>query len=233
MLTRCPYPECRHDFEVDYQLPEGDWHWKQGQCPACKLPASLRPIEVMQNIERLYEKRELAGTLGSLAKDTEKEHVLTAVVEDVRSLWNVGSIFRTSDGAGVSSLSLCGITGCPPRKEIAKTSLGADETVNWRYYRSAIEILRLLKSNGYLILGLERNEESQLLADTIARQILRAPLCIVLGNEVMGVSAESLSLCDLVCHLPMRGVKESLNVAVAFGVASYAVADFLAIEASS
>ncbi len=102
MLTRCPYPECRHDFEVDYQLPEGDWHWKHGECPACKLPASLRPVEVMQNIDRLYEKRELAGTLGSLM--TDQVHRLTAVVEDVRSLWNVGSIFRTSDGAGFSSL---------------------------------------------------------------------------------------------------------------------------------
>jgi tRNA G18 (ribose-2'-O)-methylase SpoU len=148
-----------------------------------------------------------------------------ALLEDVRSLWNVGSIFRTADGAGFSLLYLCGITACPPRREILKTSLGAEENVAWDYYTSALNILPRLKEQGVQVVGLELTPASTPLATAVERKLLGKRLCLVVGNEVTGISAEVLPMCDLVCHLPMRGVKESLNVAVAFGIASYLLAE--------
>jgi tRNA G18 (ribose-2'-O)-methylase SpoU len=133
----------------------------------------------------------------------------------------VGSIFRTADGAGFSRLYLCGITGCPPRKEITKTSLGAEDTVPWTYCAGALEVLPRLRRQGVLVVGLEQTPDSRALSSAIAEGDLRRPLCLVVGNEVAGVSAEALSRCDLACHLPMRGLKSSLNVAVAFGIAAY------------
>jgi tRNA G18 (ribose-2'-O)-methylase SpoU len=150
---------------------------------------------------------------------------LSALVEDVRSLWNVGAMFRTSDGAGVTQLYLCGVTGSPPRKEISKTSLGAEDTVSWEYTRCAVPVLKDLRAKGVQIIGLERSESSIALSRAIRDGFLKPPICLVVGNEVMGVSLESQKLCDLICHLPMRGVKESLNAAVAFGIATYLISD--------
>jgi tRNA G18 (ribose-2'-O)-methylase SpoU len=152
---------------------------------------------------------------------------ISAIVEDVRSLFNVGSIFRTADAAGISQLYLCGITGYPPRKEIAKTSLGAEDHVNWQYVAHPLEIIPALKSEGITIVGLEKTESSKLLTELLKDGRLTKPICIVVGNEVTGISPEVLVNCDLVCHLPMKGYKESLNVSVAFGAAAYLLDTFL------
>jgi len=160
------------------------------------------------------------------------------VVEDVRSLWNVGSMFRTADGAGCSLLVLCGITGCPPRKEIAKTSLGAEDNVPWLYAASVTDVVPILKDSGFQIVGLEVSSgidglpESVALKEALAAKKVNTPLCLLVGNEVTGLSIEALSGCDLVCHLPMRGIKESLNVAVAFGIAAYDIAEEVAVRAT-
>ena len=146
-------------------------------------------------------------------------------VEDVRSLWNVGSIFRTADGAGFDGLFLCGITAAPPRKEISKTSLGAEDSVPWEYCPEPLSLLRHLKSLGVLTLALECTHDSRLLPELLRCGAFKVPLCLIIGNEVTGVSPQSLSLCDFVAHLPMRGIKQSLNVAVAFGVAAYMLAE--------
>jgi tRNA G18 (ribose-2'-O)-methylase SpoU len=146
---------------------------------------------------------------------------ISAIVEDVRSLFNVGSIFRSADAAGVGQLYLCGITGCPPRKEIVKASLGAENYIPWQYSAHPLDIVPALKAQGVTLLGLERTESSLPLIDVLADNQLRKPLCFVVGNEVDGISPELLASCDAVCHLPMKGTKESLNVAVAFGVAAY------------
>lgn len=152
---------------------------------------------------------------------------LIAALEDIRSLHNVGSIFRTADGAGFNHLILTGITGCPPRKQIAKTSLGAEETISWEYRPGFLDVLPELKKSGTQIIGLERTEQSLALNQVIAEARIRAPICLVVGNEVTGISQEVLANCDYVCHLPMRGIKESLNVSVAFGIAGYLLADCL------
>jgi tRNA G18 (ribose-2'-O)-methylase SpoU len=229
MRTRCPYPECSRNFEVAFELPDADWHWRSGTCPFCEQPASFRPLSVLDEIDRQNQWRQLQARSASQfpIKTGGEEPSLSALLEDVRSLFNVGSILRTADGAGVLSVYLCGITGCPPRKEISKASLGAEEFVSWQYQPGAVAVLRALKERGVQTLALERTSHSLALSQVLARQLVRAPVCLVVGNEVMGLSAETLSLCDTVCHLPMHGRKESLNVAVAFGIASYSLSDYL------
>ncbi len=222
LLVRCPYSKCGHTFEVASELS-----WRAGQCQACNRAITLRDDAILTRIEQLQAKRvaanaHMGGTVDSNGNGSE---LLSALVEDVRSLWNVGSIFRTADGAGFSKLYLCGITGCPPRKEIAKTSLGAENSVLWQSHVSALDVLPGLKTSGVRILGLERNEKSSSLSDYLSDHKIEQPICLLLGNEVTGLSAESLSHCDYVLHLPMRGVKESLNVSVAFGIAAYAIAE--------
>ena len=139
------------------------------------------------------------------------------VLNDIRSLYNVGAIFRTADGAGLEKLWICGITGHPPDTQISKTALGAENTVPWEYRRSVCEVLRELKAKGYQIVFLEQ------LAESVPYQDFRSsgPICLVLGNEIAGVSEELLALCDRTIEIEMAGAKNSLNVSVAFGVVAY------------
>lgn len=139
------------------------------------------------------------------------------VLNDIRSLHNVGSVFRTADGAGLEKVWLCGITGYPPQGGIAKTSLGAEDHVPWEYRASAFELLGELKAQGYQIILLEQMQGA------VAYDVFepRGPLCLVMGNEVSGISDDLLGLCDGAVEIDMAGVKNSLNVAVAFGVIAY------------
>ena len=142
---------------------------------------------------------------------------IVGILENVRSLWNVGSIFRSADGAGVQRLFLCGFTAHPPRKEITKTALGAEEHVHWEYWSKAAQACESLRDEGYQILALETGPASKPL-ESIA---LRSPVAFVVGHETEGVTEATRMACDAIVHLPMYGSKDSLNVAVAFGVAAY------------
>lgn len=155
---------------------------------------------------------------------------LVVVLEDLRSLHNVGAIFRTADGAGFGKVICCGITAVPPRPQIAKVSLGAEDYVAYQFYPLITEALFALKAQGYAIVSLEKNETSRSLFEALQEGSIGKPLALVLGNEVAGVSAEALHLSDAVCHLSMRGMKESLNVSVAFGAASYLIAEMLSVS---
>ncbi|MDZ7267122.1 MAG: RNA methyltransferase [candidate division KSB1 bacterium] len=146
-----------------------------------------------------------------------------AVLDNIRSLHNVGAIFRTADGAGVQKLYLCGMTATPPRAEIRKAALGAEEYVAWEYFPTTAAALAALKSEGYLLLALENTPAS---TDYRAAR-LRAPLALIVGHEFDGIRPEILAQCDGVISLPMRGRKNSLNVAVAFGIAAYEIANRL------
>lgn len=139
------------------------------------------------------------------------------VLNDIRSLYNVGSIFRTADGAGVEKIWICGITGHPPDTQISKTALGAETEVPWEYRRDAREVLRELKVRGYQIVFLEQLVESTPYQDFRPS----GPVCLVLGSETAGVSEDLLSLCDHTLEIEMAGLKNSLNVSVAFGVAAF------------
>lgn len=132
-------------------------------------------------------------------------------------MYNVGSIFRTSDGADVSKIFLCGYTACPPRKEISKTAIGAEEAVDWEHFDDAKDCIHMLKDQGVKIVALEVTKKS------IDYRKFRSkkPVCLVLGHEIDGISDEILHMCDKVISIPMNGTKESLNVAVAFGIAVY------------
>jgi tRNA G18 (ribose-2'-O)-methylase SpoU len=142
-----------------------------------------------------------------------------AVLDNIRSLHNVGSIFRTADAAGVGKLYLCGMTGTPPRHEIRKAALGAEETVGWEYFQQTQEALEKLKREGYFILALESTPASV----DYRRATYRFPLALVVGHEYNGIAPEIVARCDAAISLPMRGMKISLNVAVAFGIAAYEI----------
>ena len=146
---------------------------------------------------------------------------LTVLVDNVRSLYNVGSIFRTSDGAMIEKLILAGFTPHPPRKEIEKTALGSTKSIPWEYTNHAAETIHTLKGLGYRICCLELTDKSINYSDV---RMADFPLCLVIGNEITGVSKEVIELCDLSIEIPMYGIKQSLNVAVAYGIAVFELA---------
>ncbi len=146
---------------------------------------------------------------------------VAALLDNVRSLYNVGSIFRTSDGAMIEKLVLTGFTPHPPRKEIEKTALGATRSVPWEYHKDPVEALTQFKDLGWKICCLELTDESIPYYDVEPSDF---PLCLVVGNEIVGVSSELMKHCDRAIEIPMFGIKQSLNVAVAYGVAVFELA---------
>lgn len=136
------------------------------------------------------------------------------LVENVRSLYNVGSIFRTSDSVRLSKLYLCGYTGYPPRREIEKTALGATESVPWIHYSDISKATAELKKKKVKMIALEHTSQSKPYNEVK----YDFPLCIMLGNEVDGLSEELVSAADQSIEIPMYGLKQSLNVSVAYGV---------------
>lgn len=148
---------------------------------------------------------------------------LTVVLNNIRSLHNVGSIFRTADGVGVEKIWLCGITGFPPQSQIAKTALGAEDAVVWEHARDVLAVIRDLKKKGCQIVLLEQMDKS---VDYLSFRP-RSPVCLVVGNEIEGIAQELVSLCDACIEIDMKGVKNSLNVAVAFGVAAFHLRQYL------
>ncbi len=141
---------------------------------------------------------------------------LVVVLDNVRSLHNVGSIFRTADAFLVEKVYLCGITACPPHAEIHKTALGAENTVEWTYYEDTCEALKQLRSESYLLLAIEQVENSTLLNDFIPKKDQK--YTVILGNEVKGVLQDAINLCDSCLEIPQFGTKHSLNVSVTGGI---------------
>ncbi|MBI3314027.1 MAG: RNA methyltransferase [Candidatus Omnitrophica bacterium] len=139
------------------------------------------------------------------------------ILNDIRSLYNVGSIFRTADGVGVEKIWLCGITGFPPDSKISKTALGAEASVAWEYCKSVLECVKKLKEENYKIVLLEQTVKSISYEEFSPA----APVALLLGNEISGIHEELVSLCDTAIEIPMTGLKNSLNVTVAFGVVAY------------
>jgi tRNA G18 (ribose-2'-O)-methylase SpoU len=225
LKTICPYPDCRSTFEVVGEQYQQSDRFGCGQCPDCHRDCVARPAEL---ISALASKRGLdLGLNRSIIAPEPDLAKLVVVLDDVRSLHNVGAVFRTADAAGFSHVYLSGITGVPPRKEIAKVSLGAEDWLPYSYHLFLPEILLPLKAAGYSIVALEREQNSRSLYQALICGALKLPLCLLVGNEVQGVSVEGLALCDDICHLNMRGKKESLNASVAFGVAAYFLAEIL------
>lgn len=141
---------------------------------------------------------------------------LVVVLDNIRSLNNIGSIFRTSDAFKVAGVYLCGITATPPHKEIHKTALGATESVDWYYKEDAVECVKELKEGGYKILALEQAENKTWLQEMELES--DSKYAIVLGNEVFGVDQNIIDISDAVIEIPQEGTKHSLNVSVSAGM---------------
>ena len=141
---------------------------------------------------------------------------LIVVLDDVRSMHNVGSVFRTGDAFRIEAVYLCGITSTPPMAEIHKTALGAEDSVNWRYFTSALEALNALKAEGYEVYAIEQAHGSTMLQDF--KPQIDKKYAVVLGNEVKGVHQEVVDASDGCLEIPQFGTKHSMNVSVTGGI---------------
>ncbi len=150
---------------------------------------------------------------------------LVVVLDDVRSMYNIGSVFRTCDAFRVEGIALCGICQTPPSTEIHKTALGAEDVVSWKYYKTALEAVEVLRKEGYGVLAVEQVEHSTKLQHFVPNKTKR--YAVVLGNEVKGVHQEVVDACDGCLEIPQSGTKHSMNVSVTAGIIIYKFAENL------
>jgi len=147
---------------------------------------------------------------------------ISILVENIRSVHNVGSIFRTADGFGADKIYLTGYTAHPPREDLHKTALGAEDVVPWEYFENPLDAVHLIKKLGISFVLIEQTKQSK----SIYEIDWEFPVCFIVGNEVSGVSEKLSKMADFHVELPMRGVKQSLNVSVSVGVVGYEFARY-------
>ena len=164
---------------------------------------------------RKLENKELDRKSVSDFKNAEKTPIII-ILDDIRSLHNIGSVFRTADAFLVEKIYLCGITACPPNKEINKTALGATETVTWEYFENILEVIENLKSDGIKVFAIEQVENAIYLNNFKVENLQK--YAIIMGNEVFGVAQTAIEICDGVIEIPQLGTKHSLNIAVTTGI---------------
>ncbi len=199
-LRQCHNPDCRFRFPVTDNRQTGE------RCPHCGAPTEL--VTLFSQGER------------PSSPPQQNTPVIEAMLDNLRSVYNVGSIFRTADGAGLGHLHLGGITPPPDHPKIAKTALGAEQSVAWSSYRNGLDTAVSLKQRGYQLWAIEESEQSEsLFAAKIPPD--SPPILLIVGNEITGVDPAILAECHRVLHIPMAGRKKSLNVATAFGIAAY------------
>jgi tRNA G18 (ribose-2'-O)-methylase SpoU len=144
---------------------------------------------------------------------------IVLILHNIRSRYNVGSIFRTADGAGINKIYLCGITPTPPHSRISKVALGAENYVNWKGYKQTGRLIDKLKREGFQIVALEQGNKSI----NYTKFKPKFPIALILGAEVTGLSKRLLNKCEKIIEIPMRGQKESLNVSVACGISIFQI----------
>jgi tRNA G18 (ribose-2'-O)-methylase SpoU len=204
-FVECRDPACRLRFPL---LPPA----KAAVCPRCGGP--LQPLP--EPVEGPFPS---TGSANEAPFEVVEGPPLVALLDNIRSVYNVGSMFRTADGAGFAHLHLTGITATPEHPKVVKTALGAERAVVWSHHRHGPTAAANLQREGYQLLALEKSTASRPLA-AVSLDLTR-PVALVLGNEICGIDPAILALADYVAHLPMYGRKQSLNVVVAFGVAAY------------
>lgn len=148
-------------------------------------------------------------------KESEKIPIVV-VLDNVRSQSNVGSVFRTADAFRIEAIYLCGITAKPPHREIQKTALGATESVDWKYYESALDAVDELKKNNYQVFAVEQVKDSLKLGEYIADSSRK--IALIFGNEVKGIQQEIINLSDNCIEIPQYGTKHSLNISITVGI---------------
>lgn len=201
----CTDPKC------GFRFPMGPTEKRLERCPRCGA--------LLEMAERPY--RSFAVPVKA-ARPKRKPFV--SVLDNIRSTYNVGSIFRTSDGAGIDKLYLCGITPTPDHPKVGKTALDAEKSVAWDHSWSVLDTVLRLKKDGYLIIALEGGGSSADIFESL--EVIKSydqPIALLVGNEVSGVDPDAVEASSMCVYIPMEGVKESLNVASAFAVAAYLI----------
>ena len=169
----------------------------------------------LKNMKRKLENSELERLDVAAFKDAEKTPIIL-ILDNIRSLNNIGSVFRTADAFLIQKIYLCGITATPPHKDIRKTALGATESVTWEYRKDTLELIHELKNREILTIAVEQAENAIMLDDFQVN--MAKTLALVFGNEVKGVSQEVVTACDKVLEIPQFGTKHSLNISVSVGI---------------
>jgi 23S rRNA (guanosine2251-2'-O)-methyltransferase len=172
----------------------------------------------MKNMRKLTHDEISALRIPKDEVTTARRAPIIGFLDNIRSLYNVGSIFRTSDGAFIQGLYLTGYTPHPPRKEIAKTALGATDTIPWQYFPNPLDGLAAARAAGMRICVLEHTTGSRPYS-SVAKEDF--PLCLVVGNELTGITPAVIGAADLAIEIPMHGTKQSLNASVAYGIALF------------
>ncbi|MEI7990674.1 MAG: TrmH family RNA methyltransferase [Chloroflexota bacterium] len=214
-IWECTHPACA------LRIPVGEREhvsWR-GTCPRCHSAARLAgtyPANGEENPVDLLEEPVPPANPVPMA----------ALLDNIRSTWNVGAMFRTADGAGFSALYLCGITATPEHPKVANTALGAHAVVPWHYRANGLHTAQELKQQGWRLWALEcgvmgaETQTGSIFGETL-QSASSAPILLIVGNERFGVEPDILKLCERAVWIPMQGQKSSLNVAVAFGIAAY------------
>ncbi len=198
-FRQCEWEECRFRFPMEVDGP------RASRCPRCGAATYV------------------VGVPAALIDDTITKPIgapFSALLDNVRSIHNVGSMFRTADGAGLRQLYLCGITATPAHPKLGKAALGAQESVKWSYELNGVDLALALKEQGHQLWAIETTDEAESFFDADTKIGLEN-VTIVVGNERAGIDPGILSLCDRMLYLPMAGHKRSLNVAVVFGIIAY------------
>lgn len=203
-IRQCTNPECNFRFPAPNASGIGV------NCPKCKANTKI-VHQININQETTNSGTEKISTINC-----------EVLLDNIRSTFNVGAIFRSADGVGIKKIHLCGITPPPTNIKVHKTSLGSENTVPYEIHPNAINVVRDLKQNGYNIWAVERTSSSRSIFNfDLSEQT--TPTLLVFGNEIIGIDPDILELCDEQLHIPMVGLKNSLNVAIAFGIAVYSL----------
>lgn len=211
-----------------YPLVEG--HPFGTRCPVCsgetrvarngQLRTEISPTVPSDALSKSDKSSSGSNLSSHVGFGEAQKGVFAVLLDNIRSAWNVGSILRSADGLGFTHAYLCGITPTPENEAVTKTSLGAEDSVPWSYHKDAVKLVKGLKTEGWKVYGLEQHARAiPLESDGIAPALK----ILIVGNEVTGVDPELLELCDKIFYIPMRGEKKSFNVAIAFGIAAYAL----------
>lgn len=199
--------QCKN-IDCDFRYPAPKNSGIGLNCPKCKSETSI--------IHELELDREIIDDHGFINSNNSLEVAL----DNIRSTFNVGSIFRTADGVGIHKIHLCGITPPPSNLKVQKTSLGAEKNVAYEIHPNSVVFVKSLKDSGYQIIGLEKTNSSRPIFD-LEFNNFSSPVLLIVGNEITGIDPDVLELCDYQIHLPMLGLKKSYNVAIAFSIAAY------------
>lgn len=201
-IRQCTRDSCR------FRYPVGTGDTDGLTCPRCGAPAGLAAAATSPGKHPSFQVPN-----GHL--------VVEGFLDNIRSAYNVGAIFRTADGAGVKHLHLAGITPTPYHPKVRKTALGSEKSIPWTHHRNGLDAVEEMRKRGYRILGLENSPDADSLFDRNEINKAEEPVLLIVGNEISGIDPGILNLCHQVVALPMVGSKASLNVEVTFGVAAY------------